>query len=146
MTQNIFIILLGCNIQSILMDRLNASFNFIDLLNQNHKSNNDSFEIKITWFLSGGIKFSYPNAKTEASLMQTQVENFMSSKIPINSNIDWDFVLDELSTNTAENFVRASNFLNQTKTYDSVYIVTSNYHTERAKLMMNLIDQSRQYQ
>ena len=78
---------------------------------------------------------------------------FQSGSSRINSNtnskrtnIQWDFVLDELSTNTAENFIRASDFLNKTSiSFDSVYIVTSDFHHKRASMMINLIDPSRQY-
>lgn len=108
-------------------------------------------KIKITWFLSGGIKFSYSGTKSEASQMKNHIDKFIGKKfasenIP-KSNIEWDFILDELSTNTAENFIRASEFLNNTSnTYDSIYIVTSEFHYERAKKMIELIDHSRQYE
>jgi hypothetical protein len=109
---------------------------------------NVNVNINITWFLSGGVKFSHPGAKSEASVMKSHIDKFISSKFSsLESDfIKWDFVLDKLSTNTAENFIRASDFLNQTtNSYDSVYIVTSDFHYERASKMMGLIDQSREY-
>jgi hypothetical protein len=172
--QSVFIILLGCNIYSILMNRLETSFNHIELIKKNFKPEFDnSFRLqyegnflgisssystletifqsktKITWFLSGGIKFAHPGAKSEASIMKSHIDRFINSKSlssDMGSNIEWDFVLDDLSTNTAENFIRASDFLNRTtNSYDSVYIVTSDFHYERASMMMRLVDQSREY-
>jgi uncharacterized SAM-binding protein YcdF (DUF218 family) len=44
-----------------------------------------------------------------------------------------------LATNTAENFIIASKFINQnTNTYSSVYVVTSEWHHKRAKYISDL--------
>ena len=49
-------------------------------------------------------------------------------------------------TNTAENFIWASQFLNTTfQEFDSIYVVTSAFHHERASVMFKLIDPSRNY-
>ena len=144
---NIFIILLGCNIHSILMNRLETSFAHIGLINKSNPID------KIVWFLSGGVKYHKVNVltNTEAHIMKTQIDNYISSDFfstqsQPNSNIKWDYVLDELSTNTAENLIRASKFLNNTIiSFDSIYIVTSEFHHERASMMVKLIDNSRQY-
>lgn len=180
--QNIFIILLGCNIYSILLNRLETSFKYIEFETQktsqtniltnvldistststsistststytssySYIRNNINSNIKITWFLSGGIKYNHHEAKSEASIMKSYINDFIfkkKNKYESYNKITWDFVLDELSTNTAENFIRASDFLNKTKkSYDSIYIVTSNFHYKRASIMMNMIDSSRQY-
>lgn len=177
--QNILIILLGCNIYSILMNRLETSFKYIELIHQNSVQNLNNFigihpdgnifenrfgadilptQTKITWFLSGGIKNNHHGAKSEASIMKSYIDNYIDTRFQsetgkINRNsisddytIQWDFILDELSTNTAENFIRASYFLNRTSTiFDSVYIVTSDFHHKRASMMINLIDPSRPY-
>jgi len=147
---SIFIILLGCNIYSILTDRLETTFKHIELqgLNQNQP-------INITWFLSGGIKNNFPGAISEASIMKSQIDNLISLKYSSsNSKILWNFVIDDQSTNTAENFIRASGYLNATSNtydydynynYDYVYIATSKFHYPRATQMINLIDSSRQY-
>lgn len=163
---NFAILLAGCHITSIINNRLETSFNYIESLKKNFKPElfndyrvqyygnllNSPVEIKITWFLSGGIKFSHPGAKSEASIMKYHIDRFISSKFSsstksnLDYNIEWDFVLDEISTNTAENFIWASDFLNQTSNlFDSVYIVTSDFHYERASMMMGLIDTSREY-
>ena len=141
---SIFIILLGCNIYSILINRLETSFKHIE-----SRYSNSNQPTKITWFLSGGIKNNFPGAKTEASIMKSKIDNIINLKYVLtDSKLTWDFVIDDKSTNTAENFIRASEYLNDTtvtNNYDSVYIVTSDFHYNRANLMVGLIDSSRQY-
>jgi DUF218 domain len=133
--KSIFLILLGCNITSLLMDRVKTSINFIE-------NNLDNFN-KITWYLSGGIKFD--GQLSEASIMKNELDSLIEDKT-LHKNIKFDYVLDEVSKNTAENFYRSSRFLNSTyENYDEVYIITSKFHHNRAQLMMSLIDSSRSY-
>lgn len=141
---NILMILLGCNIGSILLNRLETSFRFIE----NNLFEDYNSTIKITWFLSGGIKNNFKGAETEAFIMKSQIDNNIGLKYNdlTFKKFNWDFVLDDKSTNTAENFIWASNFLNTTtKTFESVYIITSLFHYERASLMLKLIDPSRNF-
>lgn len=173
---NILFILLGCNIYSLLLNRLVTSFKFIEenihqyqsinysytnTTNQSLSLSNPTNPTQITWFLSGGIKNNFEGAKSEASLMKSQIDNFISLKYNTKvsksnsheydnfvskNRFDWDFILDEKSTNTAENFIWASQFLNTTtKPFDSVYVITSAFHYHRAKTMLNLIDPSRNF-
>ena len=156
---NLLIILLGCNIFQILQDRLDAMFKFTsntDLLVSMYD------KLNITLFLSGGIKNKYNGAESEASLMRNLIGSYVNLKL-VNNNlnqygqqdyeknyksnlIQWNFVLDEESTNTAENFVRASKFLNLSSlVYNDVYVVTSEFHKPRAKSMLDLVDNSREY-
>lgn len=181
---NFLLILLGCNIHHILLNRLETSFKFIE---QNTyikpKKNNDlnsstvnssSFQDdifisknKITWFLSGGIKNNFEGAKSEASIMKSQIDNTINLKYNSDDYVDsynstdysnytdssnstdsieWDYILDEKSTNTAENFIWASQFLNTTsELFDSIYVITSDFHYKRASLMLNMIDSSRTF-
>lgn len=172
-------ILLGCNIESLLLNRLDASFSFLEqMTNYNsHEVPNPqtkSFDIytsskktqkipkeiligqdkfsnlnpNITWFLSGGIKNNFKGAKSEASILKSQIMNIHSLgyKDSILDHANFQFVLDEKSTNTAENFIWASQFLNTTtQTFDDIYIVTSAFHSRRAKHMLKLIDPSRNF-
>lgn len=164
---NILLILLGCNIESILMNRLEASFRFIE--NDLHSANElcivsnplmDLFELQntpttqITWFLSGGIKNNFKGAKTEASILKSQIDNNISLKSTNDidttiqtqfEGIKWNFVLDEKSTNTAENFIWASQFINTTSVFNDIYVVTSDFHYQRASRMLKLIDPSRNF-
>ena len=167
---NIIIILLGCNIYKILEDRLNVLFLFIDnSINFNYQ--NTKNPILITIFLSGGIKNKFNGALSEASILKSKINDVFNLKyetkyknnineiIILNRtcnlknqlvneyiNIKFNFVLDEKSTNTAENFVSVSKFLNSSSiSYDKIYIITSLFHKPRANLMMNLIEPSNKY-
>ncbi len=133
---NVLLILLGCNITSLLMDRVMTAINFIE-------NNQNNFN-KIGWYLSGGIKFD--GELSEASIMKNELYKLIESR-NLNENIDYHYILDEKSKNTAENFYRASNYLNvSSENYDSVFIITSKFHYDRAKLMMSYIDSSRDYE
>ena len=132
---------------------------YFDHMYSNTLNNQNDYEItKITWFLSGGIKNPFPGAKSEAFQMKSHIDNHINMKysngilgtpdglISHKDKIVWDFVLDEQSTNTAENFIWASHYLNSTsESFESVYVVTSDFHYNRASLMLNLIDSSRKY-
>ena len=166
---NILLILLGCNIYSILLNRLETSFKFIDTnINTNNniginiKTNTNTttttlpisiFEQnKITWFLSGGIKNNLEEgAKSEASIMRNQINNIIDFRYNLDAKqnrakLGWNYVLDEKSTNTAENFIWASQYLNTTdESFDAIYIITSAFHFKRASTMLNLIDPSRNF-
>jgi len=175
---SIFIILLGCNIYSILINRIETSINFIE---NNFK--NEEEETKITWFLSGGIKNNFIETRSEASIMKSHIDNHIETKYNIDSittfthessifsidskysmgidgqiesktyknvkksNISWEYILDEKSTNTAENFIIASNYLNITSNpYDKIFVVTSDFHFVRANYMLSLIDMSKKFE
>jgi len=132
---SVLLILLGCNIRSLLMDRVMTVINFIE-------NNQNNFN-KITWYLSGGIKFE--GDLSEASIMQNELETIIRKR-HLTKNIDFQYILDEKSKNTAENFYRSSNYLNTTQdVFDDVYIITSKFHHNRAQLMMSYIDSSRNY-
>lgn len=167
---NILMILLGCNIGSLLLNRLETSFTFIEqTLNKNICISSNTSNIflntydynsnhHITWFLSGGIKNNFKGAKSEASILKSQIDNSISLKYngdggrnkdeneDEDEKINWDFVLDEKSTNTAENFIWASQFLNTTnQVFDDIYVVTSDFHFQRASRMLKMIDPSRNF-
>lgn len=166
---NILLILLGCNVYSILLNRLEASFKFIDdninnvntiaypnpnlnTINTTINTIHSIFEQnKITWFLSGGIKNNYLETKSEASIMRSKINDIINFRYNLDmyqnkEKLGWNYVLDEKSTNTAENFIWASHYLNTTdETFDTVYVITSTFHFKRAQLMLNLIDPSRTF-
>jgi hypothetical protein len=117
------------------MDRVMTSINFIE-------TNLHNFN-KITWYLSGGIKFD--GQLSEASIMQSELSKLIGSR-NLNTTISYKYILDELSKNTAENFYRTSMYLNTSyEEYDDIYIITSGFHHNRANLMITLIDPSRNY-
>lgn len=132
---SILLILLGCNIKTLLMDRIMTSINFIE--------QNENIFNKITWYLSGGIKFE--GKMSEASIMKTTLELLIVER-NLDKNIDYRFILDEKSKNTAENFYRASNYLNVSQeSYSDVYIITSKFHYVRSKKILSYVDLSRNY-
>ena len=65
--KSVLLILLGCNITSLLMDRVMTAINFIE-------NNQNNFN-KITWYLSGGIK--YDGKLSEAVIMKSELENLI---------------------------------------------------------------------
>jgi hypothetical protein len=111
---NILIIILGCHVAALLQDRIQTAL----ALAQHH--NNDT----IYFGFSGGIK--YEGSESEAKKMQTIVENYE----PYYQN--WNYILDERSTNTAENFVYVRKLIEQA-VFNKVYIATSDFHAERAQ-------------
>lgn len=125
---NILIVMLGCNVLSLLNGRIKTGINFA--LNER----ND----EIDWFLSGGIKNpsegSLAFLKSEAYKMSQMISNSDEFVYGIDSKKNWNYILDEVSTNTAENLFMLKRLLekNQDK-YSKVYIVTSDFHFNRAK-------------
>lgn len=132
---NALVILLGCNVARLLLDRIHTAIDFMET------STHVRFH-QTVWFLSGGVKNPDQEArKSEALQMLETMEQLLTSPH------SHKFVLDEQSQNTAENLVRASHYLNITSThFDNVYVVTSRFHFVRASLMLAMIDPSRPYQ
>ena len=52
---------------------------------------------------------------------------------------NWNYIMDEISINTAENFIVA-NQIEDRMEFSDVYVITSEFHYERAKKMADLID------
>jgi hypothetical protein len=117
------ILLLGCHITRLLTDRVQSAVEF---------ANNTSANTTIDWFLSGGIKQG--GAVSEAELMVRMIE----SKISGNNNTNWNYILDTVATNTAENFIIANQTLNISE-YDDIFIVTSDFHHTRANIMASKV-------
>jgi hypothetical protein len=102
-------------------------------------------QISITLFLSGGIKNKFVSFETEAQLMKKQIDEIINMKNYKNYFI-WNYVLDEYSTNTAENIYRASEYINKsTNIFDDLYIITSSFHQARAHKILKLIDNTNNF-
>jgi vancomycin permeability regulator SanA len=117
------IILLGCNIQFILNDRIETAINFVEKINLDYE--------KIDWFLSGGIKDKSISFVTEADKMEKSI-------LQHGVNDNWNFIKDYKSTNTAENFKMVEKQIKGVK-YSNIFVVTSEYHFERAKLFADTL-------
>jgi len=130
---SIIIILLGCHIGFILHDRVNTAVKFANSYNSNIKY----YELenyKINWYLSGGKK--HENARdSEAILMKKLITSKNESKY------NWNFIIDEVSTNTAQNFILA-NKIQTFENFDDIYVVTSEFHYERAKKIAELSNEN----
>jgi len=120
-------VVLGCAIEEIQEDRVNAALKYVKEENQ---------EKEITWYLTGGVKnaINRNNEKTEASKMSAKITN---------QNI----LLDELATNTAENFLYLREKLKTPQYYNSeIVITTSEFHKERAEQIFEGIFESTTYE
>ena len=119
----ILLLLLGCHITRLLTGRVESAVEFASNTNAN---------TTIDWFLSGGIKQG--GAVSEAELMVRMIE----SKSSGNNNNTWNFILDTVATNTAENFIIANQTLNMSA-YSDVFIVTSDFHHTRANAIASKV-------
>lgn len=140
--KSILIVLLGCNILNILHDRVNTSIKFVNSI-KNSTSNDLFNDLRVDWFLTGGLKdqnndqnihISKIKSYTEAELMLEQLKK--NNLITDKSN----FIIDDNSTNTVENFVFLNKYLkSESFKYDSIYVVTSDFHYERANIILSKI-------
>ena len=118
----ILLILLGCNIAQLLTDRIQTAVHFAHQLNGTH----------VDWFLSGGKKHPSMRGPTEAEWMAQRVQSYAPD------DGTWRYIYDTQSTNTADNFWMAQQFLQQ-RAYDRVVVVTSAFHYPRARQMSDLL-------
>ena len=111
------ILLLGCANPTIQNQRIQSVITYIN-------SNSD----QITLYLSGGSNNG--DAETEASIMQRKIQD-------VHPNID--IYTDHTATNTAENFVNFSKWIQKSdlKESDKVVITTSDFHKTRAEKLFN---------
>ena len=129
----ILIIILGCNIPNILNDRVNTIAYYVNNMTRTKPSQTNSVEFD--WILTGGYKGDNPNnLPTEAEIMKTQLQNYTFEKYNFTN-----YLIDRNSTNTVENFLFASKYLEANNYYDSVYIVTSDFHYTRANMILTKI-------
>ena len=117
----ILLVVLGCNVPSLLFDRLDTAIDYA--LQQDNTT-------RIDWLLTGGIKNPDESTVSEARKMARMVV--------VQNNSMWNIVLDEESKNTAENFVMVNRWT-QTFHYDETIIVTSAFHQPRCEVMVQHI-------
>lgn len=121
---NILFILLGCHISYLLNDRITTAVKFASNFN----------ETNVNWFLSGGIKNPHEDTITEAEKMAREISKFEEVYVNDITGSKWNYIYDMVATNTAENFIMAKNFLDKNPNeYSDVYVITSNFHHNRAK-------------
>lgn len=129
---NILLILLGCNIFSLLDNRIKTAAVFAGKFN----------DTNVDWFLSGGIKNPNEDTITEAEKMAREISTFEKIHTHESRDNNWNYIYDTEATNTAENFIMARNYLNKlNKLYDDIYIITSEFHYNRAnKIAEKILD------
>jgi len=132
--------MLGCNVINLLKSRIKIGIDFA--LNERNS--------EVDWFLSGGIKNPNESSpellKSEAYKMSQMISNSDDFVYGIESKSEWNYILDEASTNTAENFIMLKKMLeaNQGK-YSKVYVVTSDFHFKRAEMFANKIIENNKF-
>ena len=114
--QLLLFILLGCNVPALLDGRIKKAVDY---------ANATTNVTQVDWFLSGGIKNPAEDTVTEAEKMMRVISS-------ANNATAWSFIRDDVATNTAENFIMVQNTLDLSN-YDGVYVITSDFHHERAK-------------
>jgi uncharacterized SAM-binding protein YcdF (DUF218 family) len=131
-------ILLGSHVTELLNGRVKAALDFAaNITDQNNTH--------IDWFLSGGVKnvgvnggVKYGNAGvSEAEKMAYLIGNK-------SCDVEWDFILDKSATNTAENLIAVSEMGGLEK-YSGVYVITSEFHYNRAKMITDLLIENNEF-
>ena len=136
-------ILLGSHVTELLNGRVKAALDFAaNITDQNNTH--------IDWFLSGGVKYvgvnggvknvgaKYGNAGiSEAEKMVYLIGNE-------NVGYKWSFILDKSATNTAENLIAVSEMGGLEK-YSGVYVITSEFHFNRAKMITDLLIEDNEF-
>jgi hypothetical protein len=132
----IVILMLGCNVLNLLNARMKTGINFA--LNERN--------VEIDWFLSGGIKNPSESTVSEAYKMSQMISS--SDDFTYGSSKEnWNYILDEVSTNTAENFIMVKKLLeNNPGKYSKVYVVTSEFHFGRASKFADKIIENNDFE
>ena len=134
---NILIVMLGCNVINLLNDRINLGIKFA--LNERKEKNVD-------WFLSGGIKNPSESTISEAYKMSQMISN-SDEFVYGSSKENWNYILDEVSTNTAENFFMLKKIIeNKPNKYSKIYVVTSDFHFNRASKFADKIIENNEFE
>ena len=130
------IVMLGCNVINLLQSRMKIGINLA--LNERN--------VEFDWFLSGGIKNTQESTLSEAYKMSEMISNSEQFVYGTTTKTEWNYILDEISTNTAENFFMLKKMLeNNPAKYAKVYVVTSDFHFERASKFADKIIENNKF-
>ena len=123
-------ILLGSHVSELLNGRVKTAVDFAaNITDQNNTH--------IDWFLSGGVKYGNAGV-SEAEKMSYLIANK-------SCGFDWSFILDKSATNTAENLIAVSEMGGLDK-YSGVYVITSEFHYNRAKMITDLLIENNEFE
>jgi uncharacterized SAM-binding protein YcdF (DUF218 family) len=125
-------ILLGSHVTELLNGRVKAALDFAaNITDQNNTH--------IDWFLSGGVKNVGVNGGVKNGNAGISEAEKMAYLIGNKScDVEWEFILDKSATNTAENLIAVSEMGGLEK-YSGVYVITSEFHFNRAKMITDLL-------
>ena len=130
------IAMLGCNVLELLKGRMKTGINFA--LNERN--------VEFDWFLSGGIKNPEESTVSEAYKMSQMISNSDEFVYGKSFKKNWNYILDEESTNTAENFIMLKKMSeNNPNKYSKVYVVTSDFHFNRASKFADKIIENNEF-
>ena len=119
---------MGIHIPELLYNRIDTAVHYAS------KLNNTNNNISIDWYLCGGVKDGNSTDLPEAVKMN---QLLASLEEPTDN---WRYILDSYSKNTAENFIVIERLININITsYSEIYVVTSEFHYERAKKIADKI-------
>lgn len=114
------LVILGSSNERILNERVSAAIRYIEL-NENQQ---------IILFISGGVKDALVNESGEGN----ETEASKAARAFEFENVT--IVLDELATNTAENFAYLKRWVNETYSVGelpNIVVTTSDFHQDRAE-------------
>ena len=121
---NVLLVLLGCNITYLLNNRISTAVEFASGFNKT----------SVNWFLSGGIKNPLEDTLTESEKMMAQISQYEKTYVGDVTGNKWNYIYDNVATNTAENFIMVKKHLAETEIdYFKVFVITSDFHHPRAK-------------
>ncbi len=113
--KNKIMVVLGCGMEDLQNDRITTAVEYVNNINT-----------PVIWYLAGGVKHAIMR-ETEASKMKNQIKSKTHQ-----------IILDENSTNTAENFAYLKKWMGETNIQNpEIIITTSAFHKERAEKIFN---------
>ena len=123
-------ILLGSHVTELLNGRVKTAVDFAANNNNTH----------IDWFLSGGVNGGVKSGSAGVSEAE-KMAYLIANK---SYRVEWNFILDESATNTAENLV-AVREMGGLEKYSGVYVITSEFHFNRAKMITDLLIENNEF-
>jgi len=121
-SKNIMVVL-GCAVDSIQQDRVDSAIDYANTVVGPK-----------TWFLTGGVKNALKNElKNEQKKTETEAAKMSKTIDQKTVSQSDEFILDELATNTAENFVNLKKWAYANPDLEPTFVITTSaFHQERA--------------
>ena len=126
-------ILLGSHVTELLNGRVKTAVDFATNITDQNNTH-------IDWFLSGGVNGGVKNGNAGVSEAEKMAYLIANENVGYN----WNFILDKSATNTAENLIAVSEMGGLEK-YSGVYVITSEFHYNRAKMITDLLIENNEF-